>query len=382
MTTTPFVSRPVRPTTRRRGSITAHVVRPRGPRGPQDGRWYWRARRGRTNLWSGWASDEEIVARLAELAVAIEDDPMLSTRSTVGQVLDAWLKYFLTLRRRPASHQIAQCSVDRLRHSLKAIRSGKLTTSAVQRWASGALDRYSHSTVEADLRRLRCVWRWARDPERCPQLPQIGTVDLGLPPRRHRHTPSDPEVMAVHTHLRARAPRWVVRAFELQAVLGTRIGETTALRWSDVNLVVGDALVSGKTGARVVPLPPAMLVRLRAWRDEAPAGLVIGADAPDSAVSGMAGWLRKACDDVGCRRWTMHALRRRAVDRLARAGVDVGTAAALMGHSVQVMLDAYRQVTDDDRRRAAQAAALGDVLGRSADASSVQLRLEGYGATN
>ncbi len=49
------------------------------------------------------------------------------------------------------------------------------------------------------------------------------------------------------------------------------------------------------------------------------------------------------------------------MDRLARAGVDVATAAALLGHSPAVMMTLYRQVSDDDRRAAMAAARLWDV---------------------
>ena len=57
--------------------------------------------------------------------------------------------------------------------------------------------------------------------------------------------------------------------------------------------------------------------------------------------------------------FTPHGLRRLVVDRLARAGVDVGTAAALLGHSPTVMLQHYRAVNDGDRRRAVAQARLG-----------------------
>ena len=43
------------------------------------------------------------------------------------------------------------------------------------------------------------------------------------------------------------------------------------------------------------------------------------------------------------------------MDRLARAGVDVGTAAAVLGHSPAVMLSVYRQVGLDERRAAIDA---------------------------
>ena len=69
--------------------------------------------------------------------------------------------------------------------------------------------------------------------------------------------------------------------------------------------------------------------------------------------------LRQACAAAGVPRFTPYGLRRAAVDAMARAGVDPATAASITGHSVSVMLTAYRTVSEDDRRRAVAAAGLG-----------------------
>jgi integrase len=70
-------------------------------------------------------------------------------------------------------------------------------------------------------------------------------------------------------------------------------------------------------------------------------------------------YIRPACERAGTRRFTPHGLRRAAVDAMMRGGVDVGTAATITGHSVQVMIKHYQQATDDDRRRAVIKAQLG-----------------------
>jgi integrase len=69
--------------------------------------------------------------------------------------------------------------------------------------------------------------------------------------------------------------------------------------------------------------------------------------------------IRDACDDLELERFTPHGLRRAAVDAFQRAGVDVGSAAAYLGHSPQVMLEKYRTASLDDKRRAEQATQLG-----------------------
>lgn len=71
--------------------------------------------------------------------------------------------------------------------------------------------------------------------------------------------------------------------------------------------------------------------------------------------------LRQACEAAGVKRFTPSGLRRAAVDTMARAGVDIGIAAAITGHSPEVMLRHYRGFTEDDKRRAAEVACLGEI---------------------
>ena len=70
-------------------------------------------------------------------------------------------------------------------------------------------------------------------------------------------------------------------------------------------------------------------------------------------------YLKRACEAAQVRRFTPHGLRRHAVDSLIRAGIDVGTAARLLGHSPEVMLRAYRQPTMTDMRDALSRTGLG-----------------------
>jgi integrase len=58
-------------------------------------------------------------------------------------------------------------------------------------------------------------------------------------------------------------------------------------------------------------------------------------------------------------KFTPHGLRRMAVDRMARAGVEPSVAASITGHDPNVMLQHYRAVSDDDLRLVAQRADLG-----------------------
>ena len=57
------------------------------------------------------------------------------------------------------------------------------------------------------------------------------------------------------------------------------------------------------------------------------------------------------------------------VNRILRSGMDIKTAAELMGHSPCVMLSHYRRVTQEDRNAGVAKAGLGEALGVPALAS-------------
>ena len=62
---------------------------------------------------------------------------------------------------------------------------------------------------------------------------------------------------------------------------------------------------------------------------------------------------------TGDDRFTPHGFRRMVVGDLARSGVDVKTAAKLMGHTIEVMLCYYHDVTEQDLTDAVLKAKLG-----------------------
>ncbi len=358
-------STPRRPVARRRGELTAHADRPRGSKGPHDGRWYWRVGVGRRRLWSGWASADEIVSQLEALDSEVRRQGCrvipVSASTTVSTLLDRYADAYAELPRAPKSRDTLRSSIRRLQASgLATLGLRRCTSAAVQQWARSALTRAAHSTVKGDAVTLRAAWRWATG--NGLTVPAPAKPDLGRNTTPRPHTPTDGELQNVLAHLRGTAPPWVVLALEIQASTGARIGEVAALTWADVRLLEGRMTLTGKTGRRTTPIRSALVATLREWRATSSSARprVLPAS-PKWVATSVGTWLRKACDAVGCEPWTAHGLRRRAVDRLARAGVDVGTAAAILGHSPMVMLTHYRQVSDDDQRRGVDAAALGDV---------------------
>ncbi len=187
------------------------------------------------------------------------------------------------------------------------------------------------------------------------------------------HTPSEVEAWRVIDAMRdgypdpkrpgkvRREPAWVPDALAVLLGTGLRIGELAALRWDAVDLERGWlAVAPGKTKrARKVPLRGTAVAILAA---RPRVGRTVLGVAPGSAISGVRLALaRFPWDAFGLNRWTPHALRRAACDALMRTpGIDLGTYAAWMGHSVEVALKHYRRATDADLERAAALAGLGE----------------------
>jgi integrase/recombinase XerC len=153
----------------------------------------------------------------------------------------------------------------------------------------------------------------------------------------------------------ARLEGWPRLALLLLYATGARLGEVGALRWEDVDLVAGPVHLHGKTGGRTVPLHPQVLAAIEA----APRRGIFVLGIEPITIHGLRYHLDSACYRAKVPRWTPHGLRRLACDTLYRAGVDVGTAAAVLGHSPQVALRYYRRASDADMREAVARARLG-----------------------
>jgi integrase len=215
-------------------------------------------------------------------------------------------------------------------------------------------------TVRGELENIRHAWRWWSDvgPAALRPLPR---VRLKVTPKHSRHTPCRSDVLRVLGALDG----WPRMVTLLLYGTGARPGEIRDLTWADVDLRNAEVRVDEKTGERFVPIGPDVVAALVAWR---------GSDAVDPGASlwpvtfytfqvfGPT-YLAPACKRAGVKRFTPYGLRRAAVDSMARAGVDAASAAAVTGHSVNVMLQKYRQVSREDRRAAVRRAGLGSLGG-------------------
>ena len=227
----------------------------------------------------------------------------------------------------------------------------------------GTLERYrdarlregtATNTVGVELGVLRMAWRWGRELGACPAR-ELPRVRLKVKPVRNRRTPTPGDVAEVVAVMDG----WPRLAVLLLWATGARVGEVASLRWGDIDFDAGVLNLAGKTGARPVPVADHVLDELRAWGPGAAHAGVFGVLARTVAGQLRVRYLPRACRQAEVARFTPHGLRRAAVDALLRAGVDVGTAAALLGHSPKVMLEHYRRATMDDRREAVVRARLG-----------------------
>ena len=336
-----------------------HLTVVRGPR--EDGRWYWRARNAaRETVWTGWGTPAEARAALRQLLRESEPPPKLSTLADLIHLWRAAREDDPTLR---DATRIA--AIRDSRHALRLL--GDVALERVDqtlqehyrntRLGEGAAPR----TVLNELVTLRCAWRWAIRAEllQAPPLPTTKVKIRGAV--LNRRTPSVGEVTEVLRHMTGEE----LLAGKVLAITGARVSEVTGLRRCDVDLQEGFINLCGKTGPRSYPLTPALraLLQERASPSQEPLiGLQRGSPAAQVWRA-----LQHACRAAGVQPFSPHGLRRMAVNRLLRAGVDLKVAAAMTGHSVRVMLTVYRKATEEDREIGVRQAGLGRCLTGSED---------------
>jgi len=335
-------------------------LRVRAVRGPKGDAWYWRAENhvdGRRTVWSGWATKAEALEAVVELVhVGQADlaDPG-TYLATVDHLVRAWVAHLEDNR-----PDLAESSLKEYRASARRLREVIGTTSLL-RLDRGALERargimmrtWSPRTVHTDLGRLRAAWDWARSIQHAPDH-DLPAVKVRLP-KVEKFTPSPAQIAAVLEHIHI---PWRRLGIRLLYATGARIGEIGTLTWADVDLDEGLVVVDGKTGPRTIPLPLDLVRQLRAFRETHDRPEVLGVTA-NTCGNNIRSALKEACEEAGVPHFSPHALRRAAVDALLRAGVDVGTAAALLGHTPEVMLEHYRRATRSDLRDAVTRARLG-----------------------
>lgn len=224
-------------------------------------------------------------------------------------------------------------------------------------------DRLAPRTVALELRVAKAAIHWAERERLVPPSMVFHIPRMKIDRQRFELNHRTPTPSEAHRTISAMPTDDWQLAMLLIARTGARIGEVVVLRGSDLDeaanlMEFGTVEGAMKTGCRRFPLDALSLrdLRGRSSRGERPLFDFGGSRAP---IQGLQRRLWRACEDAGVSRFTAHGLRRMVVVRLLKAKVDPGTAAALTGHSIQVMLRYYQQITDEDRRHAAESAGLG-----------------------
>jgi len=227
-----------------------------------------------------------------------------------------------------------------------------------------------HSGFERAIR-LNLITRNPADGVELPQAPRkrILPVDVADVLRLLRHSQMTDERM------------WPLWTF--LATTGLRIGEALALRWANVDLETGWITVSEgmdrsrtvagtktASGARDIPLTAPGVAALRAQLDRQDADKqLLGADYVDHGLvfatsigtpfyeRNTLTYLKRAAKQADVTEAVcLHDLRRMTASLLVAGGVDIATAAAILGHkNASVLLDVYAQALRAPKQAAAGA---------------------------
>ena len=343
----------------------------------------------------------EAQRQLAELSAHANIAPAVGARTTVGELLDQWFARGST-RWSPTTVRNLSSIIDRhLKPGLGGILVGDLTTAMVDEFyeqlrvsgrfggkplAVGTVRRV-HSTLHAALAQAE-RWSWVFE----------NVAERASPPK------------GVQAEMRPPTPAEVARLLEsvaesdpalhlyltLAAMTGARRGQLLALRWVDVDLVVGAlsiqrAVVEGPDGPVLVPtktrrsyrvaLDEASVALLRAHYERVGSSdnedrFIFAAD-PDAARPWMPNFVTKRFIDArraaGLDHFRLHDLRHFMATEMLDAGVPVPIVAARLAHArASTTLNVYAHAVPGGDRRAAEMLwqrvedAKSDAAGRSA----------------
>lgn len=311
--------------------------------------------------------------------------------ATFGQLLDQWLEECERLELSPTTLRMYRSQIEKtIRPTLGRLPLSRLNAKhlddlyrAMREAGSSPKTIRNHHAVVSSALHQAVRWGWMRE----------NLAERAKPPRiaqRRVHAPSVENVRSVIEAAEERDPR-LAALLMLAALTGMRRGELCALRWSDVDLVLGELDVSRSVvvvngglaekttktdrGRKVAldEVGVAVLVQHRArladWARQA--GGELGGDGfvfspqvdgsepfrPDTVT----GFFMRVRDGLGLKDVRLHDLRHFTATQLIGAGVDVRTVAGRLGHSdPSLTLRVYSHAIEERDRAAA--ALMGQML--------------------
>jgi integrase len=353
------------------GNISARQVRgpcaEDAPLAEKDRRWYWRAFRGNEVLGVlGWLARADVARVVAERWTISGDDTETSATTlagTVGALCDAYQRYIE--ERRDVAPNYRKATRQNLRHireGIGGVRAGALTEATVLDYQNTRLGRDGAAsvTVRDEVRALARAWKWGGSPGRAfaPRI-TFPTPKLKVMPRREKYTPPDTDIEATIAFINN---PWAQTWLRLAYRTGVRAHEAGKMTVANVDLSAATVTVPyapdedeskdqrTKTGSRTIRVRADVVDMLASWIRERSLGAddwLLGVE-PTNIHSKLGGYLTRAAEKAGVRPFTPHGVRRAAVRRFRRANIPPSVAAAYFGHSVQVMLGIYDEVSEED----------------------------------
>jgi integrase len=348
------------------GRVKAHARR--GPR--EDGAFYWQAvvyeGGAQRTVWTGWGHAADVERACGAYLHTGETEAAKQAQRTVKGLLERWIAYQDARENYADSSKINdRQAAKHLTRLVGDVLIDRVSTETADTFIQAMLrEKAASGSVKLHVGALVRAWRWGVErgicPDRTLRLPRFK-----VKPTREKRTPTAAEVRQVLAALQDDG--WQRTAFLVLAGTGARLQEGARLEWSDVDLAAGLAYIRDgegrKTGRREVPLAESLARHLRAVPEADRVGRVVRTSVKNVVSTLCQKWIRAACEKGEVPRFTNHGLRRFYENALIRNNVPITVVARIMGHSPQMALASYADVTREDMQAAVKTAAAALDLG-------------------
>lgn len=301
------------------------------------------------------AVKQEAIIRTKLLSGGFESAHVARSNS---MTFDRWATTYLALESvmRLRSYAQRKVYVENLRQFFAGRALVSLTTEDVRAYRTYRSQHASIQTVNHCHAALGHMLSIACSPEFRLLDKNVAALVEKPNPRNERNRVATPEEWDA---LRRHGAEHLVRALTVAIEVGPRRGELLGLEWKDVDMHRREfTLRRTKTGEpRVVPMTAPVFDAFEACRQERRLDtqhvFLYEGKPIKSMRRAFATACRKAGITPGRAGLTMHDLRHTAATRMRRAGVDLFTAMAIVGHKSENMHRRYNTITPDDLRAAA-----------------------------
>ena len=333
-----------------------YIAQARGPAGPR------RVTVGRHGVINAEEARRRAALLIAQIKAGSEAVPKpLSPRAgpTVAELAGRYMAEHVEVRCKPRTAAAVQVALRA--HVLPAL--GKMPLASLERSRVAALHRGLHETpaaANAALRVLSSMFEAAGDWGLVAEGTNPCRGVAQYPRRRRERFLTEAEFERLGCALDALeaeggASACAVAAVRLLMLTGCRKSEVLSLRWEDVALEEAELrLADSKTGARVVPLPPAAVELLAALPRLPGNPWVIPGAKPGARLSGLDHAWRKVRARAGLDDVRVHDLRHSYASRALALGENLAMIGKLLGHSHIQTTARYAHLARDTVREAAE----------------------------